>query len=422
MYDVMYLGHYIFSTYSLHTQTLLSQANTRRLKKDRRKEIKDALGRYQAIEERLAEMKRGQLGATGSSTRFHVDSPNSHSANSSAALPGSVLGGTRMGPTSSVDDTYIANIIWDSPSHDTLQPTSTRLQRSPLHKSTSALTELQDGGLNTTATPSLIGNYQGQPHITPGNRSYHNTSTTYQPPENLDSSPPTSVAPRNRGMGLPAFNLTEEIFQHFTRAHKEVTPPPSVVPDYLSPRQTSSELRTTQFPIPQTSSPIKRTSSPDLRGDLRAHSNSPDVFLTTPEHHHYRQQPGSHSYSNAYQYPPPVGQKPHSNPPSRSNSNTNFRPGMTGANPQSVTSPYWYDGMTNHPAPPTAHRHQSHSDTMTPFREEGGAYHQGQHPPRSAGMPLPRRQNEESVGIAEFLHDLAKSKTNPFGSEGGTLV
>ena len=61
-----------------HTQTLLSQANTRRLKKDRRKEIKDAVGRHKALEDRIQEIKKEQSGGlgAGSSSRFHVDSPS----------------------------------------------------------------------------------------------------------------------------------------------------------------------------------------------------------------------------------------------------------------------------------------------------------------------------------------------------------
>ena len=59
-------------------QTLLSQANTRRLKKDRKREIKDALSRYQVLEDRLQDMKKAKRGSMGSSSsaRFHVDSPS----------------------------------------------------------------------------------------------------------------------------------------------------------------------------------------------------------------------------------------------------------------------------------------------------------------------------------------------------------
>ena len=353
-----------------------------------------------------------------------------HTANSTAALPGSVLGGSRTGPSGSVDDTYIANLIWDSPSHTDggLNPSS--LQKSPLHKSTSALTDLQDGGV--APTPQSSSNYQGHPHVTsPSSRSYtseyYNTSTTYRPPEDLDLSPPpptmTTRVHRNQSAGgLPDFNLTDEIFQHFARTRKQVTPPPSALSDYL-PRHTTLEPQS-QFPMPYTSSPIKRTSSPDLglsmgiRGDQRARSNSPDIFLPTPEHHH-RQQPVSHSYSTSH-YPMSPGRNSHSNPPSRSNSKPNFRSGTTGTNPQPVTSPPYYDGMgtSYHQQPLPVHRHQ-HTD-MPALREEGGAYHQGQQPPRTAAIPLPRRRNEESLDMQEFLQTLAESKTNPFNE--GTLV
>lgn len=270
-------------------------------------------------------------------------------------------------------------------------------------------------------------NYQGQTHLTtPTSRSFtsvhYNTSTSYRPPEDFDLSPPTGTGRhRSHGEGLPDFNLTDEIFQHFSRTNKQVTPPPSALPDYLSPRQPGSDQRS-HFPLPPTSSPIKRSSSPDLgihmslRGDQRARSNSPDVFLPTPEHH--RQQPVSHSYSNSY-HPTTPGWNVYSNPPSRSNSKPTYRPGPTGANPLPVTSPPWYDGIgTSYPQQPPSVG--LHSD-IGPLREEGRAYHQGQQPPRSAAVPLPRRRNEESLDMQEFLQTLADSKTNPFDSE-GTLV
>lgn len=331
-------------------------------------------------------------------------------------MSGSVLGGSRAGPSGSVDDTYIANIIWDSPSpSEPAHPAP--LQKSPLHKSTSALSDLQDVGVGTMATPSSSSaNYQGQPRLAaPTNSRLHGTeyhNSSYRAPDDLNVS---GASTRNPGMGLPDVDLANEIFQHFTRTRKEVTPPPSALPNYMSPRQN------TQFSLPQTSSPIRRTSSPDvLRGDQRTSSTSPDVFLPTPEHHH-RQQPVSHSHSNSY-HPVSPGRNAYSNPPSRSNSKQNFKPGTTGANPQSVTSPYRYDGMGTgyHHERPHAHRHQSHSD-IPPYRDEGGVYRHRQQTPRSAGMPL-QRQHEES--LETFLNDLQESKTNPFGSEGGggTLV
>lgn len=267
-------------------------------------------------------------------------------------------------------------------------------------------------------------NYQGHSYVTsPSSRSYgsnyHSTSMSNHQHE------VSSSGRRNpSGGGLPDFNLTDEIFQHFLRSSKQVTPPPSGIPDYISPRHPSSESYS-HFPMPHTSSPIKRTSSPDMgvhippRGDQHARSNSPDVFLPTPEHLHW-QQPMSHSYTNSY-HPPMPERNAHTNTPSRSNSKPT-RPGMTGANPQHVSGSYWHDGMGTgyqQQHPPQVLRHH-HSD-VGPLREEGGAYRQGQHPPRSAGIPSPRRQKEESID--EFLQTINDSTTNPFGAGGGgTLV
>lgn len=320
-----------------------------------------------------------------------------------------------MRPSGSVDDTYIANIIWDSPAHNT--SSSSNLQKSPLHKSTSALTDLQEGVVSMATTHT---NHQGQPYLAPHNSRLH-TSSPYRPPDYSPTPIPRTIKHGNQNMVLPEFDLADEIFQHFSRPRRDITPPLPGIPDYLSPRQTTpgSESRT-HFPLPpHTSSPIKRTSSPELgghlHGNLRARSNSPDMFLPSPDHYGYHQQSVSHSYSNSYHSTTP-GRNSHSNPPSRSNSKPNFRPGTTGA----VPSPHWYDGGMSHQTPATHHHPQT---DMTTLREEGGAYRQGQQqkqPPRSAAIPSPRRRNEDSVEIQEFLHDLAQSKTNPFGE--GTLV
>ena len=197
-----------------------------------------------------------------------------------------------------------------------------------------------------------------------------------------------------------------------------MTPPPSALLDYMSPCQPGSEQHP-HYPVPHTSSPIKRVSSPDLgiamqvRGDQRARSNSPDLFLPTPEH--YRQQPVSHSYSSSHQASAP-GRNAYSNPLSWSNSKPSFRPGTTEANPQPAPNPHWYDGMgTGYQQQPMPVHGQQHSD-MGLLREEGGAYRQGQQPQRSAAMQSPRRQNDDTLDMQEFLQILAESKTNnPFG-------
>ena len=361
------------------------------------------------------------------------------SANSTSGIPAAVLGGARGAPTASVDDTYIANIIWDSPSSSDGFGSSS-LQKSPLHKSTSALSELQqDGGSSSTpphppAPSSHFHNYSAHSRLPPppmASRSfssdYHNTPSSSFYHDDLELSPPSSTVSVNTSAmagpghpnqsGLRDFDLAEEFLQHFSRDTRQVTPPPGALPDYMSPRQPNMESRM-HYPSPHTSSPIKRMSSPDvglsmqMRGELRAQSNSPDFFLPAPDHH-YRQ-PVAHSYSSSYQ-PPAPSRNAYSNPPSRSNSKPNFRPGMTGAHPQPSPNPHWYDGA-GHPPPP-AHRHH-HSD-VSPHREGSGQQRTAQQLPRS-GIPLPRRHNEDTLDIQEFLQTVAESKTNPFGE--GTLV
>ena len=58
-------------------QTLLEQANNRKLKKDRKKEIKKMENKYQEIEQRLHDLRRQNTGGSTLSggTRFYGDSP-----------------------------------------------------------------------------------------------------------------------------------------------------------------------------------------------------------------------------------------------------------------------------------------------------------------------------------------------------------
>ncbi len=58
-------------------QTLLGQAKDRKLKKDRKKEIRKMEDKYQELEQKLTELKRSSRGSTISGgTRFYGDSPS----------------------------------------------------------------------------------------------------------------------------------------------------------------------------------------------------------------------------------------------------------------------------------------------------------------------------------------------------------
>lgn len=57
-------------------KTLLGQANNRKSKKDRKKEIRQMEDRYQELEQKLNDLKRNSRGSTLSGgTRFYGDSP-----------------------------------------------------------------------------------------------------------------------------------------------------------------------------------------------------------------------------------------------------------------------------------------------------------------------------------------------------------
>ena len=55
-------------------QTLLGQANNRKSKKDRKKEIRQMEDRYQELEQKLNDLKRNSRGNTGG-TRFYTEPP-----------------------------------------------------------------------------------------------------------------------------------------------------------------------------------------------------------------------------------------------------------------------------------------------------------------------------------------------------------
>ena len=315
-------------------------------------------------------------------------------------------------PSGSVDDTYIASIVFNTPR----SKSPSNLQRSPHHKSTSALTDLQSqpGNQSQYQPPAQRHTPTTSSHSVYSKQSFSSdrSFTSDYPPsflssvgfnDDFETSPPSSVistntsvishGPRHGGNVLRDFDLTEEYLQHFARDN--CSPTPGKSSQMFSPRQPNVN-QGPGFNFPTTSSPISRnhrSSTPDINfpvetrvpgvshGLSRHGSSSPDLYLPAPN-----LQP----YPSSYQ------------PPS------NFPPRQTFTNPQGprpkqpgyqATPPgHWYD---NDP--------------------ECGGYQHDINPPGSHGNIMPgRKQSEESYDIHEMLKIWHESKQNPFGE--GTLV
>lgn len=307
------------------------------------------------------------------------------------------------------------------------------LQKSPHHKSTSALNELKSTPYpqqqqhapkhaSISATHSLAYRPQYKQSFS-SDRSYVSDYTETPSyfssfTEDFDVSPPSSVVSANtsavshgarRGENsLRDFDLTEEYLQHFSREQREgYSPTPShpVVKStsqpQLSPRQpnTDSGLR---FQFPPTSSPVsgryKRGSSPNVgpvepKGGYsssvpayppRFGSSSPELYLPTPN---------LEGYSNSSSHHPPgnLGPVPSTRPGSHPGYNLSAAP----------SNSQWYD-----------------NEAMSAFqdysRQQSASF------PSSGPNSIPRRQSEESYDLQEMLKIWAESSQNPFSE--GTLV
>lgn len=207
------------------------------------------------------------------------------------AIPGSAPVNRRRSGTpggGSIDDNFLASMIFDTPTKPTSHgPSSPSLQKSPLHKSTSALNEMpvatstppssafaptSFGGPNEQYTPGGTSNYQGHSRMqTPGyehshsdyNRFRYDPMTRFMvgggelyadeydisPPGSTVSasgrasvfSPPSNVSRRSDQQGLKEFDLADAFLQHFSngRGHQQ--------PQYSS---TSGENHTHPDPPP----------------------------------------------------------------------------------------------------------------------------------------------------------------------------
>ena len=344
-------------------------------------------------------------------------------------------------------------MIFNTPSAKQ-SPVGGNLQKSPHHKSTSALSDLQSGQPQeqTKHTPiSATQSFVYRPHHKQSYSSMHSeqsfASDYAQSPylsspafnEDFDTSPPSSVVSANtsfihqgqrRDHSLRDFDLTEDFLQHLSRERREGFSPPPTNPSpqpHLSPRRpnTDSGYGSSRL-LPVTSSPLsqKRSSSPspdvqypaDPRsgyvmnhgGATRFRSSSPDLYLPAPD---FQQ-----TYSSSYQPPSTF---------SRTLPNPNLRPSQQSHTSAGGPSKPAYKLNTAPPNPNWYNNGGTDQSYQDPGLR-GGEQHPsavGVHPaPTGQKIPAPgrRKPSEESYDLQEMLKIWDESNKNPFGE--GTLV
>ncbi len=353
-------------------------------------------------------------------------------------MPGSARRLTST-PTGTVDDTYIANLVFDTAG---AQGSSLNgLQKSPHHKSTSALNDLISPSAHPPTSSSSTRlhvpissshshlSYQQSKHSSV--HSEHSLASDYSETpsylssfgfhDDLDLSPTSSVlsahtpnVSQNRKWDdhrLRDFDLAEEYLQHLGRDQRDrrspvVTPGAGSTGKPASQRQPAMRHPVhssagQHFNYPSTSSPVnrhQRGSTPDMMLDhsgYQPRSSSPDPYLPAPDFLQY-----SSSYQPPSHIPHHLSGYPRHHQPSGPSPTTGHK-----ASVGSASSTCWYDNEFEYSG------------------QDASLHH---HPPVSAGArptsprAKPRKASEESYDLQEMLRIWAESKQNPFGE--GTLV
>ena len=225
------------------------------MKKDRKKDVKRAEDKYQRLEDKLVELKRSQRRPYPYDSRY--DSPGMKMSSLYIVLdfisflgfslpPPNTTGSsirqsvrhTSPNSTSTVDDSYLAKMIFDDPSQQ-FSPLITN-QKASLHKSTSALhdvTEMPRPPSPPTAHRQLSGSrsvaYHGLSlYYPPSDRSHHSSymsdlNDSFIGTDQQQRSPRTSVTSSGSGRydpdALRAGNLADDMIHHYSR-NKQSSP------------------------------------------------------------------------------------------------------------------------------------------------------------------------------------------------------
>ena len=322
-------------------------------------------------------------------------------------------------------------MIFDTPSKSSNQNSS--LQKSPHHKSTSALNDVT---ASTSAQPPthtpVTATQSHAPHKQSVSSAYSDRSLANTDSPNylanltsgfadeFDSSPTSSVvssqsnifpkqANRHSNQGLREFDLTEDFLQHFSmrdpgsgRGSNHAPYEAGIVRNSSTPKF-NSPVKPGGVDIPVTSSPVtryKRSSSPNLvyLGDKGHHrSSSP---LGEYEQQHAVLSSSYHPPSHLHH--PPQGHQPH----------TSHRPQNEGA--------LYSNPPHNQPGTRPPQRPGAGGGGNMLYDNEAAAKRE-----KPSKIPVPTGQrapsnSSESYDLHEMLQVWEKSNKNPFGE--GTLV
>ena len=384
--------------------------------------------------------------------------------------PGSVPVSRRRSGTpggASIDDNFLASMIFDTPTKPT---SSAGLQKSPHHKSTSALSDVQ------TSTPP-----PSKPHLSSSARGKSHTLAVTESPsylssigggyaDDLELSPSSSIASGGNASftaggqqvrGTPGgMDLAEEIMMHFGGPDGARSPTGSHSSAHKPDHSRNFELPTASSPVTR----YKRATSPTIGFPTESRHQFVLSHDTHPPSHMAGGRPQQRSHSPDF----PVGRDPYSSsyhPPSMMNqaavasgyhqkSRTPTKPGggqpnqyqkqrsMGGGVSPHNHHPHYQDDMDpqmryqlqgsktmpnpsrNPLSPGPGHGHGN-----PPMSSGGGGgggglpegvggqqQQQQQGPPRRGG----RKVSEQEMGLLEVLNMWDKSNQNPFGD--GTLV
>ncbi|XP_003382747.1 PREDICTED: FERM domain-containing protein 4A-like isoform X2 [Amphimedon queenslandica] len=222
------------------SRTLVDQAKSRAMKKDRKKEVKRAEDKYQKLEDRLVELKRSQrrpypYDSRYDSPGFSLPPPNT----TGSSTRRSVRHTSPSNSTSTVDDSYLAKMIFDD-SPQQFSPLITN-QKASLHKSTSALhdvTEMPRPSSPPSTHRQLSGSrsaaYHGHsPYLPPGDRSHHSSymsdlNDSFIGTDQQQRSPRTSVTSFGSGRydpdALRGGSLAADDISHHYSRNKQSSP------------------------------------------------------------------------------------------------------------------------------------------------------------------------------------------------------
>lgn len=374
--------------------------------------------------------------------------------------PGSVPVSRRRSGTpggASIDDNFLASMIFDTPT----KPTSSMgLQKSPHHKSTSALSDVQ-----TSTTPSSkphpsshTGSAKGKSNTlaVTESRSYLSSIGGYT--DDFDLSPSSSIASANTsfvsnsggqqirgtlGYQGGGMDLADEILIHFGGIDGRQSKSPTG-----SHNSAHKQDHAHRYELPAASSPVtryKRASSPTIgfptesrqkfvhdahphMGGRQRRSHSPDFTVGSRDPYSsssnspnmMNQSAVSSGYHQKSRIPTKSGGAPQSHHYKQQRSVGSAVPHNHYQQDDMDMERYRVQGSKTMPNPSRNPLSPGHGNP--PMSSGGGGLPEGVGGQQQQGPPHrgPRKVSEQEMGLLEVLNMWDKSNQNPFGD--GTLV